>query len=132
MVTHGTTWGYYTPATSDWMKQLVDCQDDESQFLFEIYSGHGNSEEYQPWSDALKSLFCPKATEEFYQPANDGKNHGTRCEDAGLMKKPAMIFLKNKSCTANMGSAAFGAVNETRGDDFTQYRTMHGLLLACI
>ena len=124
VIPHGTTWGYYTPATSDWMKQLVDYQDDESQFLFEIYSGHGNSEEYRPWSDALENesgdLFCPEATEEFLPTCQQaGRIMAQRCEDAGLDEKTCNdLSEKTKSFAANMGSAAFGAVNETRGDDF--------------
>ena len=106
------------------MKQLVDYQDDESQFLFEIYSGHGNSEEYRPWSDALENesgdLFCPEATEEFLPTCQQaGRIMAQRCEDAGLDEKTCSdLSEKTKSYAANMGSAAFGAVNETRGDDF--------------
>ena len=42
-----------------------------------------------------------------------------RCEDAGLDEETCNdLSKKTKSYAANMGSAAFGAVNETRGDDF--------------
>ncbi len=45
---HGTTWGYYTPPNADWSHQLKkDYFDPELMRLIEVYSGHGNSENYE-------------------------------------------------------------------------------------
>lgn len=64
VIPHGTTWGFYTPAGSTWKKQLTGPQRDPArQFLMEVYSGHGNSEEYRPWDgvekDASGASVCP-------------------------------------------------------------------------
>jgi hypothetical protein len=48
VIPHGTAWGIYTPAGSDWRKQLP-THDPERQTLLEIYSGHGSSEQLPPW-----------------------------------------------------------------------------------
>jgi hypothetical protein len=68
VIPHGTTWGLYTPPGTDWKKQLSGAQSDPArQFLIEVYSGHGNSEEYRAADaalarDAAGSPICPEPT----------------------------------------------------------------------
>jgi hypothetical protein len=45
VIPHGTSWGIYTPPGSNWQKQLVG-HDPDREKLIEIFSGHGNTEEY--------------------------------------------------------------------------------------
>ncbi len=67
VIPHGTTWGFYTPPGSDWAKQLSGSMHDaDRQTLFEIYSGHGNSEEYRSFRAVLHDEqgepVCPEPT----------------------------------------------------------------------
>jgi hypothetical protein len=54
VIPHGTTWGFYTPLGSSWDKQLVGAMHDPArQTMVEVFSGHGNSEEYRSWKEIL-------------------------------------------------------------------------------
>ena len=54
VIPHGNAWGLYTPVGSNWDKQLEgDMQDDQLQTMIEVFSGHGNSEEYRSFSTLL-------------------------------------------------------------------------------
>jgi hypothetical protein len=70
VIPHGTTWGFYTPPGSTFDKQLTAAQNDpEKQILFEIYSGHGNSEHYRDWRavtfDADGEVQCPRPSKDY-------------------------------------------------------------------
>ena len=72
VIPHGTTWGFYTPPGTTLDKQLTKAEHDpDRQRLFEIYSGHGNSEEYRDWKavdwDANGNAICPEPTKN-YEP----------------------------------------------------------------
>ena len=72
VIPHGTTWGLYTPPGTRLDKQLTAAQDDpERQTLIEVFSGHGNSEEYRDWKeidwDAQGKPICPEPTRT-YEP----------------------------------------------------------------
>ena len=68
LIPHGTSWGFYTPPTTTFDKQLLSENRPEKQTIIEVFSGHGNSEEYRPWRAVLATkdaqgrttYSCPK------------------------------------------------------------------------
>ena len=51
VIPHGSAWGNVTPPLTSWDLQLNSKSHNASfNKLIEIYSGHGNSEEYRPWA----------------------------------------------------------------------------------
>jgi hypothetical protein len=87
VIPHGTTWGLYTPPGTQFDKQLTSAQNDPSrQTLFEIFSGHGNSEEYRDWRAVRLGpngeAACPEPTDE-YLPCcwRAGELIRARCDD---------------------------------------------------
>ena len=70
VIPHGTTWGYYSPLGSSWDKQIRSEHDDpERQSLWELYSGHGNTEEHRDWRairfDEDGRPVCPRPTDDY-------------------------------------------------------------------
>jgi hypothetical protein len=87
VIPHGNTWGFYSPLGTSWDKQLVgEMHDPQYQNLIEIYSGHGNSEEYRTWHevayDASGEQVCPEPTDD-YMPCcwRAGEIIRDRCEE---------------------------------------------------
>ncbi|MBW2499822.1 MAG: DUF3604 domain-containing protein, partial [Deltaproteobacteria bacterium] len=68
VIPHGTTWGFYTPLGSAWDKQLtLEDHDPERQRLIEVFSGHGNSEEFRPFEEVR---FAEDGTPSCPEPAH--------------------------------------------------------------
>ncbi|WP_211827003.1 DUF3604 domain-containing protein [Kistimonas asteriae] len=102
VIPHGNTWGLYTPPGTSWDKQLKnDNQDSDYQFLFEVYSGHGTSEEYRDWRavryDEKGKPYCPEPSDD-YTPScwRAGELIEQRCLNEGLA---------NSECTARAKTA---------------------------
>lgn len=65
VVPHGSAWGIYTPPGATWEHQLkAEYHDPDKARLIEVYSGHGNSENYRNFQpravDAAGAPFCPE------------------------------------------------------------------------
>jgi Protein of unknown function (DUF3604) len=63
IIPHGSSWGFYTPPGTSWDKQLEPDARPDVMRLVEIFSGHGNSEEYRSWrriSGDLGNPVCPE------------------------------------------------------------------------
>jgi hypothetical protein len=90
VIPHGTTWGMYTPMGSTWDKQLTAAMNDpRRQTLIEVYSGHGNSEEYRDWRavrfDAAADPVCPPPRHDYLPSCwRAGEIIGERCRAEGL------------------------------------------------
>jgi hypothetical protein len=70
VIPHGTAWGNTAPPMAAWDTQLNKKDHDPNyQKLIELYSGHGNTEEYRSWrtlnSDNSSTLSCPQPSPGF-------------------------------------------------------------------
>ncbi len=89
VIPHGNTWGFYTPPGTTWDKQLRDHRDpEEHEYLIEVFSGHGNIEEYRPWRavemDMEGKAICPSPTAGFTPDCwRAGEIIAARCAAAG-------------------------------------------------
>ena len=87
VIPHGNTWGFYTPPGSSWDKQLTYKQHDpQRQTMIEVFSGHGNSEEYRDWRavtfDAEGNEVCPAPSDDYLPCCHRaGEIIQDRCED---------------------------------------------------
>ncbi len=87
VIPHGMTWGFYTPLGYTWDKQLrADLDDPNLQRLVEVYSGHGNSEEYRDFHSAIVTedgFECPEPIEGYQACCwRAGEMIRERCEDS--------------------------------------------------
>lgn len=90
VVPHGTVWGIYTPPDSSWETPLVKEQHDPKKMrLIEVYSGHGNSENYRDFRerkfDANGRPYCPEPQANYLPSCwQAGEIIRTRCKAIGL------------------------------------------------
>jgi hypothetical protein len=78
VIPHASAWGLYTPADATWEHELTPNEyDPEVEKLIEVYSGHGSSEAYRPYSE-----FGTGASGEHLCEA-PAENHLSECWQAG-------------------------------------------------
>ena len=70
VIPHGTAWGNSAPPLAAWDTQLNKKDHNQNyQKLIELYSGHGNTEEYRSWrtlnNDNKEALSCPQPSPGF-------------------------------------------------------------------
>ncbi len=100
VIPHGTTWGFYTPHGSAWDKQLEGAMHDpKRQTLIEVFSGHGNSEEFRPWQEVeiLRNgkKRCPEPTDAYLPSCwRAGEIIRHRCLAAGGSDKSCEVVAK--------------------------------------
>ena len=96
VIPHGTSWGIMVPALAQWDTQLNRRQHDpEKQTLIEVYSGHGNSEEYRKWRphDIVDGkAVCPAPTKD-YLPCcwRAGEIIRARCANSSSVECEAQV-----------------------------------------
>ena len=88
VIPHGNTWGFYTPPLISWDKQLQAHDDPEKrEFLIEVFSGHGNIEEYRDWRALERTsggVRCPEPIPGFTAECwRAGEIIRERCKSAG-------------------------------------------------
>lgn len=86
VIPHGTTWGFYTPREYVWDKQLsAEQHDPELQRLVEVFSGHGNAEEYRDYAPLVRTangIECPEPTDAYEACCwRAGEIVRSRCDD---------------------------------------------------
>jgi hypothetical protein len=89
VVPHGSSWGIYTPPGSSWDHQLTkENHDPKRGRLIEVYSGHGNSENYRNFQprafNADGKVYCPEPQSNYLPSCwQAGVIIKQRCEKSG-------------------------------------------------
>ena len=69
VIPHGSAWGNTSPPMASWVNQLNSKEHNQKyQNLIEIFSGHGNSEEFRPWESFRVEngeYVCPAPNESY-------------------------------------------------------------------
>ena len=125
VIPHGTTWGMYTPPDSSWDKQLTAAQHDpKRQTLIEVFSGHGNSEEFRDFSpletSADGSFRCPEPRADYLPSCwRAGEIMRQRCENAGRPEAECVdIAARTRELYAQTGQAGKMVVPGETGADW--------------
>ena len=123
VIPHGTTWGLYSPPATALDKQLSRAQHDPGvQTLFEVMSGHGNSEEYRPWraqeTGASGEPVCPAPTPGFLPCCwRAGEIMRQRCGDRPAAECDALVE-EAKRYALEAGVAPRMVFPDTRPEDW--------------
>ncbi len=111
IIPHGSSWGFYTPPGTTWDKQLAPKHKPETFSLIEIYSGHGNSEEYRPYKNIIdldqaeRFAKCPLNQEGFTPPCvRAGEIIQERC----LAEGQSADTCESKAAEARDAAASMG------------------------
>jgi len=117
VIPHGTAWGLSNPPSADWAHELTPgIANDPRQSLVEVYSGHGNSEEYRSWREYVVGpdgkKQCPQPTRD-YLPMCWQAGHliRVRCDAAHLPKQECErreLEARQRELDAPVGFAAAG------------------------
>ena len=134
VIPHGTTWGFYTSLGSSWDKQLTPEQHDPNrQGIVEVFSGHGNSEEYRPFREVLfgddGSRSCPPPGAGYLPSCwRAGEIIEQRCLEAGESSEAECrargVVARQRFVDANFngGAAVVGASEVAEWEDAGQCR----------
>ena len=123
VIPHGTTWGFYTPGGNTFDKQLL-TQDPKRQTLIEVFSGHGNAEQYFDFRatrfDAQGKASCPKPHNNYLPSCwQAGEIIAKRCRAEGIEQTTCdQRAARARQNYAENGVAGFLTVSGARPDDW--------------
>lgn len=99
VIPHGTSWGLHVPPLTDWKSQLTPRNHDPNrQRLFEVYSGHGSSEQVMNFNEPVienGQKVCPMPS----------KNYLPCCWRAGELAKASCESGDGNSCESKAAEA---------------------------
>lgn len=125
VIPHGTGIGHHSPTNVTWAPQLTRGNADPNlQTMYEVYSGHGASEQYKSWRavrlDANGQPHCPQPTEDYLPMCwRAGQIIRERCEAEGESEEEcARREVETRQLAANAGKNAFAVVSGQQVEDW--------------